>query len=122
MVHDKRSLVLPVLLITVGSGWLLTTLGVTPGVDWIWTLGLVVLGLMTFVLGGFDKVTVVVGPFLIVASCLSLLRQTGRLALNIEVPLLVILAGVFALIANFSFVPLPSWILRDPQSTDDTRT
>ncbi len=87
--RDKTTLILPVLMIAVGCGWLLTVLGVAPEVDWIWTLVLAILGLMTFVLGGFDKVTLVIGIFLLAASGLSLLRQSGQLPLNIEVPVLV---------------------------------
>ena len=110
---DKTTLIFPFLLITVGSGWLLTTMGVAPGVDWVWTLFLAILGLLTFVVGGFDKVTAVVGPFLILASCLSLLRQTGRLTLDIEIPLLVILAGALILLAHLPKIPVPKWIIRD---------
>jgi hypothetical protein len=113
---DKKTLLLPILLITVGTGWLLTTLGVAPGVDWIWTLGLGIIGLMTFVVGGFDKVTAVVGPFLIIASCLSLLRQTGRLHVDVEVPILVIIAGALVLVARVSAIPIPKWIIQDSKA------
>jgi uncharacterized membrane protein len=113
---DKKSLVLPILLITVGTGWLLTTLGVAPGVDWVWTLGLAIIGLMTFVVGGFDKVTAVVGPFLIMASCLSLLRQTGRLHVDVEVPILVIIAGALVLVARVPAIPIPKWMIQDSKA------
>jgi hypothetical protein len=119
MSTDKRTLVFPILLITLGTGWLITTLGVLPGVDWIWTLGLAVVGLLTFVLGGFDKLTVVVGPFLLVASCLSVLRQTGRLHLDVEVPVLVILAGILILIARSPGIPVPRWLLDGPKVKDE---
>jgi hypothetical protein len=115
---DKKSLALPILLMTVGTGWLLTTLGVAPGVDWIWTLGLAIVGLMTFVVGGFDKVTAVVGPFLIIASCLSLLRQTERLRIDIEIPILVIIAGALSLIARMPAIPFPKWITQDSKSSN----
>lgn len=109
MNSDKRTLVIPILLIALGTGWLLTTLGVMPGVDWIWTIGLAALGLMTFVVSGFDKVTLVIGPFLIAASALSLLRQTGRLHLDTEIPILVILAGVLLLLIRSPMIPAPKW-------------
>jgi len=111
MKPDKKTLLLPILLIAVGVGWLLTTLGVAPGIDWVWTLGLAVVGLLAFVVAGFDKVTVVVGPFFVLASCLSILRQTGRLRLDIEVPILVILAGVLLLIARSPAIPVPGWLV-----------
>lgn len=110
---DKKTLLFPILLITVGTGWLLTTLGVAPGIDWVWTLGLAVIGLLTFVVSGVDKVTVVIGPFLILASCLSILRQTGRLHFDIEVPLLVIITGILVLIARIPLIPMPKWIIQE---------
>jgi hypothetical protein len=110
---DKKTLALPILLITCGTGWLLTTLGAVPGVNWVWTLGLAVTGLLTLV-SGFDKVTVVIGPFLIAASCLSVLRQTGRLELDLEVPILVILSGVLGLIARAQAIPPPTWLIAGP--------
>jgi hypothetical protein len=82
-----------------------------PGIDWAWTLGLAVVGLLAFVLsGGVDKVSVVVGPLLLAASLFSVLRQTGRLNVNTEVPLLVITLGVLIFIAQLSVVPPPRWI------------
>ena len=117
MKPDKKTLIFPLLLITVGAGWLLTTLGVAPGIDWVWTLGLAAVGLLAFAVGGFDKVTVVIGPFFILASCLSILRQTGRLHLDVEVPILVIVAGILLLVARMPAIPVPDWIVQDPRSS-----
>ena len=110
---DKRTLVIPIVIITVGVGWLLTTLGFAPGIDWIWTLGLAVCGVVTFAAGGWNKVTFVIGFFFIAASVLSVLRQTGRLTLNVEVPVLVILIGVLLLVARSPALPMPDWIIPD---------
>lgn len=82
MAPSKLSLFLPLLLITVGVGWLLTTLGIAPHIDWIWILGLAVAGVLAFAFGGFNKVSVVVGPFFLAASFLSLLRQTERMSID----------------------------------------
>jgi len=110
---DKRTLIIPILLITLGVGWLLTTIGVVPEINWVWTLGLFLVGILTFALAGFDKVTVVVGPFFLVASFLSILRQTGRLRIDLEIPLLVITAGVLMLIARLRSIPIPTWIMEE---------
>ena len=118
MKSDKATLILPVLLITVGGGWLLTTLGIVPGIDWVWTLGLAIVGFLAFLAGGFDKVTFVVGTFFIATSGLSVLRQTGRLTINIEIPLLVILAGILLLIARTPAIPKPQWIVEPPKPRD----
>lgn len=119
MKPDKKTLVLPILLIAVGVGWLLTTLGVVPGVDWVWTFGLAAFGLLTFAVGGLDKVTVVIGPFFILASCLSILRQTDRLHIDVEVPILVIIAGVLLLAARAPAIPAPKWLIEIPRASED---
>lgn len=114
---DKKTLVVPVLLITLGIGWLITTLGVVPQINWVWTLGVALVGLLTFAIGGIDKVTVVVGPFFILASCLSILRQTGRLSIDLEVPLLVIAAGVLLLVARLQSIPIPKWLTEQSKTS-----
>ncbi|NUQ64530.1 MAG: hypothetical protein HUU20_18855 [Pirellulales bacterium] len=110
-----KTIVLPVLLIAVGAGWLLTALGIAPGIDWVWTLGLAVVGFLAFVVGGFDKATFVAGTFFIVTSCLSVLRQTDRITIDVEVPILVMVAGVLLLIARHPAIPVPRWILEPPR-------
>jgi hypothetical protein len=114
MKPDKLTIIFPIMLITIGGGWLLTTMGVAESIDWVWTLGLAVTGLLAMVIGGFNKVTVVIGPFFVVTSILSVLRQTDRLHIDVEVPILVILAGVLLLIARAPNIPAPDWILPDP--------
>ena len=109
-----KTLVTPLLLIIVGTGWLLTALGVVPGIDWVWTLGLAAVGLLTFVLGGFNKVTVVLGTFFITTSILSVLRQTGRVTIDVEIPILVIVAGLLLLVARHPAIPVPKWIVERP--------
>jgi len=116
MKPDKSSLVIPVLLIVLGVGWLLSALGVIPTIDWIWTLGIASLGILSFVVWGIDKVSVVVGPIFLAASLLSTLRQTGRIPLNVEVPLLVILGGALMLVARLPSIPQPKWVSEIPPS------
>ena len=115
---NRKSLIVPWLLIAVGTGWLLTALKVGPGIDWVWTLGLAVVGFLAFAIGGFDKVSVVVGPFFIAASSLSILRQTDQLRLDVEVPILVILSGILLLIARRPTIPVPDWLVRDSKTTE----
>ena len=109
--QPRGPLILAILIITVGVGWLLTAQGYAPGINWIWTLGLGVIGVLTFILsGGIDKLSIVIGPFFLVGSMLSVLRQTERLSINIELPILVILIGVLIFIAQLSIVPMPKWV------------
>jgi hypothetical protein len=116
MSNNAKSLAVPVLIITLGVGWLLTTQNIVPGVNWIWTLGLAVTGLLILVVGGIDKVTFVIGPFLVASTFFSLLRQTGRISVDTEVPSLVIAFGMLMLIAKLLPIPVPAWIVDSPKA------
>ena len=111
MSADKKTLLIPILLIATGAGWLLTSLGVVPQVDWVWTLGLAAVGVLAFLIAGIDKVSVVVGPFFILASFLSFFRQTSRMDTNMEVPILVIAAGVLLFVARVRSISAPGWLI-----------
>jgi hypothetical protein len=120
--NSRASLVIPILIIAVGTGWLLTAQGFAPGVNWVWILGLGVVGILTFVLSkGFDKVSVVLGPFFLLASLLSVLRQTGQLSVDTEVPLLVISIGLLLLVAHSPGIPKPRWYVPLPASGEDSK-
>ena len=121
--QPKGPIVLSLLVITVGVGWLLTALGWGLGIHWIWTLGLGVVGILTFVVsGGVDKVSIVVGPFLLAASFLSILRQTGRLSVDIEIPILVITIGVLLLLSHVLPIPNPRWFIPLPAESDSAKS
>ena len=117
MTPNKKTLALPCLLIAIGAGWLLTTLGVAPGIDWVWTLCLAIVGILAFVVGGFDKVTLVVGAFFIITSFLAILRQYGYISIDVEVPILVMTAGILLLVARHPSIPIPKWIIQSPEKT-----
>ncbi len=117
MSPEKKTLAVPLLLIAIGIGWLLTALGVTPDINWLWTVGLAAVGILVFVVSGCDKTTVVIGPLFILAGCLSVLRQTGRLAIDTEIPLLVIATGVLLLVARRPSIPLPTWLQEASKGT-----
>jgi hypothetical protein len=102
---DRSTLVVPIVLILMGGGWLLSSLGVLPEIDWVWTLGLAAGGVLPFLLGGWNKGTFVTGGFFAAACVLSVLRQTGRLDVKVEVPLLVTLLGVLMLVAHHPAIP-----------------
>ena len=67
MPKSKGPLVVSILIVTVGVGWLLSALKVEPEINWVWTLGLVVVGILAFVIaGGIDKVSIVLGPWFLI--------------------------------------------------------
>ena len=109
----RGSILAPVLITTVGIGWLLTTRGVIPGVQWVWVLVLAVLGAFVLFLG-IDKVSIAVGPSLMTAALLSILRQTGWIAIDTEIPVLTIVVGALWTAAYLLPVPLPAWIREEP--------
>lgn len=110
----KKPIVLGILIMTVGLGWLLTAQGVGEGINWVWTLGLGVVGILTFVLsGGIDKASIVIGPIFITGSILSILRQSGQLKSDIEIPLMVILIGLLLILAQLRQIPVPRWLMTD---------
>ena len=70
MAANRRApLAIPILIIVVGIGWLLTVHALGPGINWIWTLSLACIGILTFVFGGFNKVSLVIGPFFFWPAC-----------------------------------------------------
>jgi hypothetical protein len=105
-----QSIAVSLVVIALGVAWLLNTMNIIPGVNWVWTGGLGLAGLLILALGGLNRLTVVTGPFLIVASVLSVLRQTGVMSIDHEVPAMVIVLGVLMLIAQISPLPNPGWM------------
>jgi hypothetical protein len=100
-----------VTLICVGSVWLLASLGYLPEINWVWVLMLFALGLIPLLAAGLNKVTFISGGFFFAASISSVLRQTGKLALNVEVPSLIIIAGLLTLIAMALRIKTPTWLV-----------
>jgi len=111
--NNNSTLVVPILMIAVGVGWLLSTLQIIPEINWLWTAGLAAAGLLPFALGGLDKVNIVVGPWFLSASVLSVLRQSGKLSFDVEVPILVIIGGLLMIVARSPAFPSPNWLIDD---------
>ncbi len=103
----KKRLIPPVLIILVGVAWLLNAEKVIPGVDWVWTIGLAATGICTMLLGGYNRMTLVIGPFLLIASVTSVLRQTALLSVDTEIPVLTIVLGSMWLIVSLLKLPMP---------------
>src|SRR5438105_1812359 len=114
MNRKHKPILVAVCLIALGSAWLLNNIGVMPGVNWVWTLGLAAVAIVILPASGIDKLTVVIVPLLLLASIASVLRQTGRITGNYEVPGLVIAAGVLILISHLSPLPPAAWLEPEP--------
>ncbi|HYE61868.1 MAG TPA: hypothetical protein VD997_07705 [Phycisphaerales bacterium] len=105
----KQLVVVACLIILIGGGWLLSGLGLMPDVNWIWVGGLMLAGLLTIALGGFDKLTLTIGPWLIVAGIGAFLREGGYVSSKVEIPALVLAFGVLMLLNLVLPVPGPRW-------------
>lgn len=105
MKTSKHEIVIPVLLLAVGVGWLLSNLGLFDGIDFAWPLGLAAAGVLALIIPGITKRSIVVGPFLIVAGGLSLARQLKKINWDIELPCLVITLGALLVISHLANVP-----------------
>ncbi|HEV8290689.1 MAG TPA: hypothetical protein VGP94_02140 [Tepidisphaeraceae bacterium] len=114
MNRQHKPVLIAVCLIALGIAWLLNNIGVMPGVNWIWTLSLAAVAIVILAASGLDKLTMVVVPLLILASIASVLRQTGRLSTDYEIPGLVIAAGLLILVSHLSPLPPPAWLIEEP--------
>ena len=117
MAKPRRSnLVIAILIIGFGVAWLLNVLQVLAGVDWIWTIGLGLTGALTLVFGGVNKLTQVIGPFLVFAAALSIFSQLGHMSLDIELPILMVLLGVLLVRVHIRSLPSPETLRQDDES------
>ncbi len=88
------SLVTPLLVTAVGTGWLLTSRNVIPGVQWAWILAMATTGVIILAIDGINRLSMVIGPSLLAAAFLSFLRQSGRIELDTEIPVLTVVIGL----------------------------
>jgi len=109
-------IILAVLIIALGIAWLLNTLNVIPGVDWLWTGGLGVAGILILTVTAMNRFTFVIGSFLLVGSVCSILRQTGRLRPDIELPVLFIILGALILLSLLLPLATPEVFREDASS------
>ena len=84
----------PFLIVLLGLGWLLDSLGVIPDVSMIWVLGLAGMGVLILATSGITRESIVIGPFFLAAAVTSTLRQLGSIQLEVELPILIIVLGV----------------------------
>jgi hypothetical protein len=114
VMHPERmKFAAPIIVVMLGVSWLLDTWDVATGVNWVLTVGLATTGVCVLVVGGIDKLTVVMGPFLIAVSAGRFLSQIGRLAECVEKPIYVIVLGCLLLLAQVPKIPTPSILKRE---------
>ena len=102
----KPAIAISFLIVAVGIAWLLNAMRVVPNLDWIWIIGLGVSGILLLTITRLDRFNFVAGLSLIVSSVLAVLRQTEKITVNIEAPILFITVGILLLVAQV--LPLPA--------------
>ena len=103
----KAAIIVAVLIIVGGTALLLNNLRVLPEVDWMWTGWLSACGILFLTMGGMNKVSCVLGPFLLAVAVLDVLNRTEQISRSVQIPSLVIIFGALLLLAVVSPVPLP---------------
>jgi hypothetical protein len=101
----KPAIATSLLIIGLGIAWLLNAMDFVPGVDWLVVALLGISGILLLTLGRLDRFNFVVGTSLILCSICSVLRQTGKLTINIEAPLLFICVGLLMLVSFLIRLP-----------------
>jgi hypothetical protein len=84
-------------------------LGLMPDVNWVWVGSLTLAGLLTIALGGIDKLTMTIGPWLILAGVGAFLRESGTVSAKLEFPGLVLAFGLLMLLNLLLPIPVPKW-------------
>src|SRR5439155_11841634 len=110
MSPSRKSNLFSLLIILIGIGWLLNTIHVIPNIDWVWTGALALVGVLVLFSTALNRFTYIIGFFMLLASAMSVLRQTGKVTANIEVPLLVVGFGLLTLTAEMLRLPMPNWM------------
>ena len=88
------------LIVIVGIFWLLMALNILPPFAWVWSGALFAAGVYITLFEKGNRAMAVVGPFLILLSVLSVLRQFGVIGLEVELPIAVIGFGVISLVTS----------------------
>lgn len=110
MSAQRKTIICAVAVIGIGVAWLLNAAGFMPPVEWVWTIGLALMGVLVLVINGLDKATAVVGPFLIIGALFSFLRQMGKIEIRFEAPILFLIFGVLLLISAVAPLKPSKWL------------
>jgi hypothetical protein len=94
-------IVIPLIVIVLGTAWLLTSLEILPQVNWVFVLLLAAAGGLLLLLRPLSRARLVAGLIMPTVALGELLHDLSWLARDIEVPVLVILGGGYAFIAQF---------------------
>ena len=106
MKSRKPAIAISVLIVALGVAWLLNAMNVKPELDWIWIVGLGISGILLLTTNRLDRFNFVAGLSLMVSSVLAALRQSGKVSVNVEAPVLFITVGILLFLSQL--LPLPA--------------
>ena len=115
---ERMKFAAPIIVVLLGVSWLIDTWDVVAGVNLVLTVGLAAAGVCVPVIGGIDKLTVVVGSFLIAVSVCRFLSRIGSLGEGVEKPIYVIILGCLLLLVQVARLPTPSILTREYWADD----
>ena len=98
---SPRLLVMPLVVVAVGTAWLLDTMGLLPSFSMVWIGAWIGAGIVLIVTNGLTRTSVMWGPFLIAIGVCSYLRQREVISWEQEMPILVILLGLLWGLSRF---------------------
>lgn len=99
------TLALPLVLIILGTIWFLKTTDILPATSSLIAILLVVAGIMILIVDGFNKQTVVWGPFLMYCGLAVYLIKSQYMAYSPILAVGLVVLGVFMLIARSAYIP-----------------
>jgi hypothetical protein len=108
--------VLSFAIILAGVGWLLAELELIDRWGWIWSAVLAASGIQILITRGMNRMTLIVGPYLIICSGFSILRLYAQLPVRYEIPSLVIAFGVVMLVVTLLGYAVPELLLEEKAS------
>ncbi len=114
----RKLMAIPIIIIVLGLAWLMMAAHWGEDIDWVQAAALALVALVSWLLSGIDKVTVVVIPWFLLASVCSLLHDTGTLDINLIVPVLTVAFGCLVLLALLLKVPRPTFMTDDDARKD----
>lgn len=94
-----KKIFLPATVILVGMGWLLTSLGILPGVRWAIPATLAFLGTLILVIDTISRFSFTVGLTLGLSALFSVLQQIGALPQGTVLPLSLLVLGLLWLLS-----------------------
>lgn len=106
MKNGRLGNAVPVFIIIYGLSLLIDEWGIVPEVDWVKTVGTGAVGAMIVFIWGVNRISIVLGPLLFIASVCLFFKQVGCLHTTIIGPVLIIFIGIFVLIGRL--IPIRS--------------